>query len=89
MDQALPGVVIENGGIKYNGKAKKGKLETLFYNLLKKGSGMDSIKAMLSGVGGDEGAAEEAARQAEEDALKKDGRLSCLQVRASGRRGCP
>jgi len=79
--RALPGVVIENGGIKYNGKAKKGKLETLFYNLLKKGTGMDSLKAMLSGAGGSDSAAEETLRQAEEDDQKRDGRLSCLQVR--------
>jgi hypothetical protein len=70
--KALPGTVIENGGIKYNGKAKKNKLETLFYNFMKANSGMNNIKAMLGG-GDEPGSA------VEDDAINADARMGCLQ----------
>lgn len=73
--QALPGVVIENGGIKYNGKARKNKLETLFYNFMKAGAGVESIKAALNSIketGGQEDGVQE-------DEMKRVARMGCLQ----------
>ena len=45
---ALPGVVLADGGIRYNGSAKKGSLETVFGTFLKSSSG--NVTAMLKGI---------------------------------------
>ena len=76
--QILPGVIIEDGGIKYNGKAQRGKLETLFFNSMKGGMDMSAFAGLVSE--GEEGEKEEpdleAAALLEQ---KRTGRLQCLQ----------
>ena len=74
--QLLPGVIIEDGGIKYNGKASKGKLETLFANYLKTGMNMGPMKDMIAGQ---EGAEAVESADAAVDAEKRQGRMACLQ----------
>lgn len=74
--RVLPGVIIEDGGIKYNGKAQKGKLETLFSNYLKTGMDMGPMKNLISDQTDDEDAE---STDAVADAEKRQGRMSCLQ----------
>ena len=77
--QVLPGVIIEDGGIKYNGKAQRGKLETLFFNSMKGGMDMSAFAGLVNEgeeVGDKEEADLEAAASLEQ---KRTGRLQCLQ----------
>lgn len=68
----LPGMIIEDGGIKYNGKAQRSKLETLFSGLIKDGMDMSAFTKMMT---------EEAEPDpnAQIDAEKRSGRAQCLQ----------
>ena len=76
--QVLPGVIIEDGGIKYNGKAQRGKLETLFFNSMKGGMDMSAFAGLVNE--GEEGDKEEADMEAAASLeQKRTGRLQCLQ----------
>lgn len=77
--KVLPGVIIEDGGIKYNGKAKKDKLETLFYNYMKAGMGVDAMKGLMGGEAEGEGEVEESAALAATIAEGRQERMYCLQ----------
>ena len=70
--QLLPGIIIEDGGIKYNGKAQRGKLETLFSCLMKGGMDLKALANMMKDDG-------EADPNAEVDMEKRSGRIQCLQ----------
>ena len=74
--QVLPGVILEDGGIKYNGKAQRGKLETLFSSYMKTSMDMGSMQKMMGGKT-EEDTAE--TTDVELEAVKRQGRLQCLQ----------
>ena len=80
----LPGVFIDDGGIKYNGKAQKSKLETLYYNALLSDGKPDFFKSLVEGIlqqkdGEDtETVPVEGADQMIEDEEKHTGRLRML-----------
>jgi hypothetical protein len=70
--QLLPGIIIEDGGIKYNGKAQRGKLETLFSCLMKGGMDLKALANMMKDDG-------EPDANSEVDMEKRSGRIQCLQ----------
>lgn len=70
--QLLPGIIIEDGGIKYNGKAQRGKLETLFSCLMKGGMDLKALTNMMKDDG-------EPDPNSEVDMEKRSGRIQCLQ----------
>lgn len=84
----LPGVIVEDGGIKYNGKAQKAKLETLYYNAMiaDDQSGLISslMKGLTAAAAGEEGAEAAPFEEPDTEALEResalqDTRLQCLQ----------
>ena len=96
----LPGVIVEDGGIKYNGKAQKAKLETLYYNAMIADDQSGLISNLMKGLTAAAAAGEEGAEAApfeepdtealERESALQDTRLQCLQqlfAISEGKRG--